>query len=182
MRFVSERRWPLCITVSPRPYEVPQMAPAPDHRRDLDTVLLVSFTNIQDTAPSRVESLRSASVGRSSPHCTQLSPHPSRGYTAVLYARLKSQMRKPKCNCKWSASRASRVSRPSAYDTASGDLAECAVPDREGTSLTHACTCGVERMWRMLDGASAAMRWEIFHYCLTNCIASSVQRTEYGRW
>ena len=77
MRFVSERRWPLCITVSPRPYEVPQMAPAPDHRRDLDTVLLVSFTTIQDTAPSRVESLRSASVGRSSPHCTQLSPHPS---------------------------------------------------------------------------------------------------------
>ena len=62
MRFVSERRWPLCITVSPRPYEVPQMAPAPDHRRDLDTVLLVSFTTIQDTAPSRVESLRSALV------------------------------------------------------------------------------------------------------------------------
>ena len=78
MRFVSERRWHLCITVSPRPYEVPQMAPAPDHRRDLVTVLLVSFTTIQDTAPSRVESLRSASVGRGSTYCTQLSPHPSR--------------------------------------------------------------------------------------------------------
>ena len=84
MRFVSERRWPLCITVSPRPYEVPQMAPAPDHRRDLDNVLLVSFTTIQDTAPSCVESLRSASVGRGSPHCTQLSPHPSTTYVCHL--------------------------------------------------------------------------------------------------
>ena len=61
------------------------MAPAPDHRRDLDTVLLVSFTTIQDTAPSRVESLRSASVGRGSPHCTQLSPLRKAIFRAVSF-------------------------------------------------------------------------------------------------
>ena len=61
------------------------MAPAPDHRRDLVTVLLVSFTTIQDTAPrSEPRTVESAISPHSGQPLSAAVAHTARNYLPTL--------------------------------------------------------------------------------------------------